>query len=213
MCTQARYSKIMCRNVHGLRFFFRFLSGESITFPFLNKFGSIHSHVQSIGFNVCRSVDGQADLLTGFNKLGGDHFTSKHLSIPWWLRQRTNKPAAESFSSTPPLDFLFYSSLSELKHYHSILCPLSKSELFMWDVLLPLFLHQLLLPLLPQQLLLPILLQQLHQPLLLQQLILPLLLQYLLIPLLLKQLLIPSLLGQIRWADSEIKRGPMRGCS
>ena len=66
----------------GCGFFSRFLSGESITFPFLNKFGSIHSHVQSIGFNVCRSVDGQADLLTGFNKLGGDHFTSKHLSIP-----------------------------------------------------------------------------------------------------------------------------------
>ena len=81
MCTHARYSKIndMYRNVHGLRFFFIFWAG---TIPiFQNKFGGIPSHVQSIGFKVCHSVDGRADLLTGCNKSGADHFTMKHLSI------------------------------------------------------------------------------------------------------------------------------------
>ena len=48
---------------------------------FQNKFGGIPSHVQSIGFNVCHSVDGRVDLLTGCNKSGADHFTMKHLSI------------------------------------------------------------------------------------------------------------------------------------
>ena len=100
---------------------------------FQNKFGGIPSHVQSIGFNVCHSVDGRVDLLTGCNKSGADHFTMKHLSICWWLRQRINKPVAESFSLTTTLSFLLYSSSSELNHYHSILCPLSISELFMWD--------------------------------------------------------------------------------
>ena len=100
---------------------------------FQNKFGGIPSHVQSIGFNVCHSVDGRVDLLTGCNKSGADHFTMKHLSICWWLRQRINKPVAESFSLTTTLSFLLYSSSSELNHYHSILCPLSISELFMGD--------------------------------------------------------------------------------
>ena len=119
----------------GYVFFFIFWAGTASHSHsiFQNKFGGIPSHVQSIGFKVCHSVDGRADLLTGCNKSGADHFTMKHLSICWWLRQQTNKPVAESFSFTPTLDFLLYSSSSELKHYHSILCPLSISELFMWD--------------------------------------------------------------------------------
>ena len=137
-CTHTRYSKIndMYRNVHGLLFYsFSGRGQHHIPIPiFQNKFGGIPSHVQSIGFNVCHSVDGRVDLLTGCNKSGADHFTVKHLSIWWWLRQRTTKPVVELFLLTLTLSFLLYSSSSELNHYHSILCPLSISELFMGDV-------------------------------------------------------------------------------
>ena len=86
MCTHTRYSKSMTCIVMsmGYVFFFSFSGREQHHIPipiFQNKFGGIPSHVQSIGFNVCHSVDGRVDLLTGCNKSGADHFTMKHLSI------------------------------------------------------------------------------------------------------------------------------------